>query len=461
MANIIYPIYPGARGIGYWLYPKNLLASRQKFMRVDYSNEWRYEFGAPDPLDRSVKLSRLLSPLKDPNDGYRIVILGDTGEGDKSQYGLLPLIREVKPDMLIINGDVAYPAGRMVEANDEDDFIAGFFKPYSNLDLPIWATPGNHEYYSPNNGRDFYDIFCTRKYDRYWSNYGLRHNLLQPGMFWELSDTDGNSKLVILGMDSGKSANLDGHNDWWQFWKRKITPDHTQHRWFDERLRKAVEKGSKVIVLFHIPALAKEKQLEEHLSILHYLIADYNCVKLVLCGHDHNHQQYSSQTFSNYIKKEAVHRDIINSSPEYMVNGGGGAFLQSTGYPKGTYYSTRYPNSEEWIKYAGWGYNVVSKFGKNKNIISKIAGSFAHDAQADADEPLYLSFILVEYKPVWNDGSNNEIRVTPVFLDKLDSMYDFNDTVDVMDKNHHIDPLKVKACYQNVNSPRGNLEVRF
>ena len=60
MADIRYPDFTGERGIGYWLRPKNLLASRQKILRVDYSNEWRYEFGHPNPPDRSVSLSRLV-----------------------------------------------------------------------------------------------------------------------------------------------------------------------------------------------------------------------------------------------------------------------------------------------------------------------------------------------------------------------------------------------------------------
>ena len=69
-------------------------------------------------------------------------ILGDTGEGDTSQYALLPLLHAANPDLIIINGDVAYPAGEL------DDFVEGFFRPYTGFGIPIWATAGNHEYYS-------------------------------------------------------------------------------------------------------------------------------------------------------------------------------------------------------------------------------------------------------------------------------------------------------------------------
>ena len=459
MARIIYPLITGNRGVGYWLNIKNLVASRQKYFRVDYSNEWRYEFGSADPPDRSVELKKLLDRSPNSKTGFKFIVLGDTGEGDESQYGLLPLIREFNPDFIIINGDVAYPAGRMGTGSDEDDFMAGFFQVYQHLDIPIWATPGNHEYYSSNNGRDFYDIFCSRKYDKYWSQFGLKHSILQPGMYWEISDVYGDSKLEIIGIDSGKSANLDGHNDWWQFWKRKIYPDHTQHKWLDERLRKAEEKNAKVIVLFHIPALAKEQRIEEHLSTLHQIISDYNCVKLVLCGHDHNHQQYSSDIFHRYLVNEESKRNITNSSATLMVNGGGGAFLQTTNYNDGEYGSIRYPNREEWIEYAGWGRNVVSRLGKDKSIISKVTNFISKDVLSDANEPRYLSFIFIEFNPEWQTDKINGIRVTPIFMDDLNSLYSCDDTVHVMDKNHHIDSAKVNACRQDSTSLRGNLEI--
>lgn len=455
MADIRYPDFTGERGMGYWLRPNNLLASRQKFLRVDYSNEWRYEFGDPIPPDRSVSLSKLLGPDKNPNDVFRIIILGDTGEGDRSQYALLPLIYNLKPDFLIINGDVAYPAGRMGMTINDDDFIAGVFKPYSNLNCSIWATPGNHEYYSLNNGRDFYDVFCTRKHDRFWSQYGLRHNVLQPGMYWELSDSSANSKLVIMGLDSGKSANLDGHNDWWQFWKRKIYPDHTQHKWLDSRLRIAQNNNSKVIVLFHIPALGRETQLEKQLSTLHQIIADYSCVKLVLCAHDHNHQQYSSDIFKRYIEGEEAYKGINKNFPDYIVNGGGGAYLQSTDYPEGQYRGIRYPNRDQWNAYAGAGRRVVSSWGRNKSWISRLVGKIDNDSLLDADAAQYLSFILVEYNSNWPGGVKSEIRVTPVFMDDINQLYDHDEIVDVMDKNHVIADHRIQACLQR------NLEIRF
>ena len=448
MADIRYPEITGARGAGYWLLPKNLAATRQKIFRVDYSNKWRYDFGDPFPPDRSVPLASLIDSSENKKNDFRIIILGDTGEGDRSQYGLLPLLHTIKPDFIIINGDVVYPAGRIGGDRDQDDFLLGFFKPYSNFNCPIWATPGNHEYYSPNNGREFHDVFCTRKFDHLWSLHGLRHNGVQPGMYWELNDSERESKLVIIGLDTGKSANLDGHNDWWQFWKKKIYPDHTQHIWLDDRLRRAQNRGCNVILLFHIPALARDKRVEKHLSTLHKIIAEYDCVKLVLCGHDHNHQQYTPQAFRIYLEREEKAETNNKNFPSYIINGGGGASLHSTDYKIGPYKGFRYPSKDQWKTYANFGRQIVASLGRDKNVISRIAGKISKAALSDADVAQFLSFMLVEYKSVWGDGSQKEIRITPVFLDNLNSLYDSHEVVDVLDKTHLIKDSKIRSCMQ-------------
>ncbi len=136
--TFVWPRFGSVRGPGFWVDPRNWVASRKK-LRRDHTVEWRrrYEAEYPSAPARSVPFEKLTN--RDAGTGFSFIILGDTGEGDRSQYGLLPLIRTLAPDFLIINGDLAYPAGR------EQDFIEGFFAPYQNLQVPVWATPGNHE----------------------------------------------------------------------------------------------------------------------------------------------------------------------------------------------------------------------------------------------------------------------------------------------------------------------------
>src|ERR1700722_14529820 len=143
--RVEYPTIAGNRGPGFWLKPANLIAARRAG-RVDRSGEWRARnersipAGPPDQEPRTRSYQELLPRGFDPSsETMRIVILGDSGEGDRSQYGLVPLIRALNPHFMIINGDVAYPAGR------EIDYVEGFFEPYNDLGIPIWAVPGNHE----------------------------------------------------------------------------------------------------------------------------------------------------------------------------------------------------------------------------------------------------------------------------------------------------------------------------
>ena len=71
------------------------------------------------------------------------MILGDPGEGDDSQYHVLrPLYATAGGTAFTyIVSDVIYPAGDVNEYEDK------FFWPYRNLPGPIYAIPGNHDWY--------------------------------------------------------------------------------------------------------------------------------------------------------------------------------------------------------------------------------------------------------------------------------------------------------------------------
>ncbi|MCB1850331.1 MAG: metallophosphoesterase [Gammaproteobacteria bacterium] len=415
----------------YWLMPGNLLAARRK-LRRDNSNLWRYSFkggdlgGAPD---RAVSFSRMID--RKAGDGFRFLVLGDTGEGDRSQYSTLPLIRALAPDFMIINGDVAYPAGR------RQDFEEGFFKPYRNLDIPIWAVPGNHEYYSRSHGEEFYQLFCTGLFRSKWSEYGLRFEQ-QPGTYWELSE--GEIPLVVIGVDTGKSANLDGHG-----WLN--SEDRRQHEWLRWRLGQAEAQHKAVILLFHIPALLRGiHQKQTHLTRLHQLIGESSAVRLVLCGHEHNSQLYSPDTFRKYLlaHHKAADHDAARDWPHYWVSGGGGAFLGSTDFPPGAYPAKEvYPTREQWRRYTKWAKRMVGKVNWiASSPLGRVVSMFNDAPLSDADAGKYLSFVLVEV----HSGS---IDVTPLFMDELAELYPSHwpqETVVRVDASQRLlDEAKVEA----------------
>jgi hypothetical protein len=430
MIRPIYPPFAKGRGLGYWLRWTNIWASRRKF-RSDNSNVWRYAFhGSNLPTeDRSRPFAELVDrPI---GNGFRFVIIGDTGEGDRSQYGLVPLLRAVNPDFMIINGDVAYPAGR------NGDFISGFFEPYRGFGIPIWAVPGNHEYYSPHHGREFFEIFCTSARATDWDSYGLRL-VPQPGMYWELRDPDRKTDLVVIGIDSGKKAILDK--------KGRKHEDGRQHCWLEWRLQLADDAGDKVIVLFHIPGLVREKHNEKtRLSVLHRVIARHPSVRLVVCAHEHNHQDYDGSVFGRYLVEK--HGAVEPSNPPpYIVSGHGGAYLGGTDFKPGPYTSrTRFPTPEDWRNFAWVARRVLDRHGMSKYLLSRIVGMFEKATLSDADAAKLLSFLLVEVRP------RQATVVHPVFMRDLQLLFPHlpdGTTVNVVASDPNLDPEAVKNCFQ-------------
>jgi hypothetical protein len=82
------------------------------------------------------------------------MILGDPGEGDDSQYQVLRPLRATSKDtdFTFIVSDVIYPAG------DWHEYRAKFYWPYKGLPGPIYAIPGNHDWYDGLNG--FMMLLC-------------------------------------------------------------------------------------------------------------------------------------------------------------------------------------------------------------------------------------------------------------------------------------------------------------
>ncbi|MGH3146697.1 MAG: metallophosphoesterase family protein [Rubrobacter sp.] len=71
------------------------------------------------------------------------IVVGDTGEGDASQRAVVkPLLASGRgTDFMVVCSDVIYPAG------DAEDYDAKFYRPYEGYRSPIYALPGNHDWY--------------------------------------------------------------------------------------------------------------------------------------------------------------------------------------------------------------------------------------------------------------------------------------------------------------------------
>jgi hypothetical protein len=80
------------------------------------------------------------------------LVLGDPGEGDSSQLAVVPPLLECGRDtqFMVVCSDVIYPSG------DVDEYEGKFYRPYENYPAPIYALPGNHDWYDGLNGFMFH-----------------------------------------------------------------------------------------------------------------------------------------------------------------------------------------------------------------------------------------------------------------------------------------------------------------
>jgi len=461
--KVHFPEFARDRGLGYWMRPANIWAARRQQTRADHSTKWREQFPReliPEEYrningegTRSTPFGRLLPSDRPAGSDFRFLILGDTGEGDFSQYGLNPLIRSLKPDFMIINGDVAYPAGRCGQDRDHDDYLAGLFEPYAGMKIPIWAVPGNHEYYGEGRGREFFDIFCTRIYQRRWDESGL-WLVPQPGTYWELRDPDRKNDLVVIGVDTGQTGNLDGHHDWWRLWKSREKRDTRQMNWLRERLQTAQRHGHSVILMFHIPALAnQEHKKATHLKRLHCIAAEFPCVRMITGSHEHNYQYYDASTFDRYLRKEQGCRPAGPEPPHYIVCGGGGAYLTSTDFSDNDYgCENTFPTREVWRERAGFYRRIVKGSGLEKTPMGRLVKLVNKAPESDADRPELLSFLMVDVK---RTAPQSSIKVTPVCMETMHQLYldpADDSAVDVRDNKPPVDPEELERCLSHMSS---------
>ena len=154
-------LVPGRRRLN-WLSPVPLWKSRN-----DRVSGW---FGDPTDDVRTAWLQRLREhpdPERDLDtrvvdrfagrDRIPVALLGDPGEGDASQYVVVPVLDRVAggdhgTDLAVVVSDVIYPAGGVA------DYGNHHHRAYSTYPGPIYGLPGNHDWYDDLLG--FMTRFC-------------------------------------------------------------------------------------------------------------------------------------------------------------------------------------------------------------------------------------------------------------------------------------------------------------
>jgi hypothetical protein len=143
-----------------WLRPSILWRSRNDIVARLHSpvealrEAWLTESGVPHGPAGDDALR--IAGHEDAGD-FSFMLLGDTGEGDGSQMAVVPGLLETSRSarFTVICSDVIYPAG------EATDYEAKFYAPYAGVAGPIYAVPGNHDWYDRLVG--FMTHFCDAR----------------------------------------------------------------------------------------------------------------------------------------------------------------------------------------------------------------------------------------------------------------------------------------------------------
>lgn len=255
---------------------------------------------------------------------FSFALLGDTGEGDRSQYAVVPpLLRAAAgTDFMVIASDVIYPTGEAA------DYTAKFFRPYKDYPAPIYAIPGNHDWYDGLRG--FLRVFCDLDLDcepppwrgplglvarLFWRMPGkvdereiadararyrgtAAQRGVQPGPYWAI-DTP---SLRVVGIDTGITGGI----------------DRDQAAWLRE-----VSAGPKPKMLITGKPLRVDDDrrpgaIEGEGATVDEIVQDPRHNYVAAVGGDiHNYQRYPV-------------RLVDGRTIQYIVSGGGGAFMHAT-----------------------------------------------------------------------------------------------------------------------------------
>lgn len=249
-------------------------------------------------------------------ESFSFLLLGDTGEGDASQYAVVPGLLKVGEDtsFAVIASDVLYPAGSGNEYENK------FFRPYKDYDAPIYAIPGNHDWYDGLGG--FMRVFCDAPALPPKRDAGLRGLLwrrsetiderllaeartfrdrpaqraAQPGPYWAIETPS----LLIVGVDTGIQGEIDAQQT---AWLRRTSLDPRP---------KILVTGKPIYTRNDY----KPSPLEGGGTIDDIIRAPEHRYVAAIGGDVHNYQRYPVRVGDRVI--------------QYIVSGGGGAFMHAT-----------------------------------------------------------------------------------------------------------------------------------
>jgi len=248
------------------------------------------------------------------------LVVGDTGEGDESQFAAVPplLSQADGTDFMFICSDVIYPAGGVEEYEDK------FFWPYREYPGDIYAVPGNHDWY--DDCAAFMHWFCGAESPPPRASQGFSPRQLLRRLLWrrpsppnpdrlaamETFDIPGQpgsyfaidtGPLLLVGIDTGITGEVDSQQAAW--------------------LKEVSSRSPKPKILFtgkplYVDGEHRPGRIENSDETVDQIVTATKHNYIAAIGGDiHNYQRYPVKLKDG--------RKIL-----YLVSGGGGAFMHET-----------------------------------------------------------------------------------------------------------------------------------
>ncbi len=285
---------------------------------------------------------------------FSFLVLGDTGEGGTAQHSLRDqyLFLGRRPDVkfLVISSDVIYPSGEM------SGYESKFYLPFKGFTKPIYAIPGNHDWYDALEGfaANFFEADAARasmlarvttdnrmttttegridamihEAARLRREYGVSTGW-QRGPFFEIQ-TD---RFALIAADTGILRRVDTRQ--WQWLKGALERSRSQGKFTFVILGHPLYAGGRYqggsdepIAGEWTPREGRSEALgqvlggdEAPFAAVHQLLRQHQ-VPIVMAGDTHYFEHY----------REHYEAAGATRTMHHFVNGGGGAYM-SIGTP--------------------------------------------------------------------------------------------------------------------------------
>ncbi len=283
---------------------------------------------------------------------FSFLVLGDTGEGGPAQHSLRDqyLFLGQRPDVkfLVVSSDVIYPSGAM------QDYEPNFYLPFKGFTKPIYAIPGNHDWYDALEGfaANFLEADAARaamrarmEVDVWWTTTSRQHieakiheaarlrreygvnTGWQRGPFFEVQT----EQFALIAIDTGVLRRVD--NDQWVWLKAAL--ERSRGKFILAILGHPLYAGGRYQGGSDEPFagewVAQDGSLEvagyrlgeetAPFGAIHRLLREHQ-VEVVMAGDTHYFEHYQERYQAGGATRTMFH----------FVNGGGGAYL-SIGTP--------------------------------------------------------------------------------------------------------------------------------